>query len=440
MSETRKILSLAWPLIIGQLGQMMLGVADTVMVGALGVIELAALTFASLIFYVPFVFGMGALTAVSIRTSSARGSGDAETARSVCRNGFYLGTAIGVALFLLSLGLLPLLDHFGQEPAVAERASGYFVLIMASGIPALMGIALKNHADAMDHPWPAFWISSCGIVLNIGLNWVMIFGKLGCPVLGLEGAGWATLISRTLIMLVTVLWFLRSKKLADWVPVHWFRKPNYPELRRLFSLGWPGALQTLAEVGAFSFAGVMIGHFGAEALAAHQIALTCAATAFMVPLGLSMALTVRMGEAFGEVNTHRMRKISHAGWLLSLAFTGISATLFLTVGGDIAALFIDNTDVISLAASLLAIAGVFQLVDGLQVVSGGMLRGMQDVKMPATLGVLSYWLFAMPIAWMLSEGMDMGSRGVWWGLASGLGIAALFLGYRLHRKTRVDNA
>lgn len=436
MSETRKILSLAWPLIIGQLGQMMLGVADTVMVGALGVIELAALTFASLIFYVPFLFGMGALTAVSIRTSAARGRGDAETARSVCRNGFYLGTGIGVGLFLLSLGLLPLLDRFGQEPEVAERATGYFVLIMASGIPALMGIALKNHADAMDHPWPAFWISFSGIILNIGLNWVMIFGKLGCPALGLEGAGWATLISRILILLATVAWFLRSKKLDQWVPVYWFRNPDYHELRRLFVLGWPGALQTLAEVGAFSCAGVLIGRYGAESLAAHQIALTCAATAFMVPLGLSMALTVRVGETHGSMDRGRMRRIAKSGWLLSLGFSGFSAMIFLTFGETLASWFIEKDEVIAMATGLLAIAGVFQIVDGLQVASGGMLRGMQDVRVPAGLGIASYWLAAIPLALFFGDGLGFEEKGVWWGLATGLGVAAVVLGRRLLGKLR----
>ena len=180
-------MALAWPLIIAQLGQMSLSVTDTVMVARLGVVELATLTFSSLLFYVPFVFGIGLLTAVSIRTSSARGAGNAEMARSVCCNGLYLATMVGTGLFLLALVLVPYLDHFGQVPEVVTRTPTFFLLIMASGVSGLMGVALMNHANALNRPWPAVWIMLIGIGLNIGLNWVLIFGKLGLWRSGLRG-------------------------------------------------------------------------------------------------------------------------------------------------------------------------------------------------------------------------------------------------------------
>ena len=163
---------------------------------------------------------------------------------------------------------------------------------MVSMIPALMSMALKNHADAMDRPWPGFWIFLAGVVLNIFLNWVLIYGKLGSPALGLEGAAWATLISRTLILFAMFAWLNQSNSLSEWVPYRWFRKPDWSAIRRLWAIGFPASIQMVCEVAAFSAAGLLMGRFGEEAMASHQIALMCAATAFMVPLGLSMALSV----------------------------------------------------------------------------------------------------------------------------------------------------
>lgn len=415
---------------------MLLGVADTLMVAKLGVVELASLTFANLLFHVPFVFGIGMLSCVSVRTSGARGANDASKARAVCRNGLYLAAAMGVVLFLVAgLGLVPFLGYFDQPSDVVAMTPNYYLLIMGSAVPALMGLALKNHADAMDKPWPAFWISICGITLNVVLNWVLIYGHLGAPALGLEGAGIATVIARTMIFVAMVVWLIKSSSLKEWVPIRWLRLPDLHEIREQLRLGVPASLQTVAEVGAFSASGLLIGKFGAEALAAHQIAVTCAATAFMVPLGLAMALTVRMGEAFGADDRPRMRRIAKAGWGMSAVFAVVSASVFLLLGEELASLFIDESEVIGLAAALLGIAGLFQLVDGLQVASSAMLRGLEDVRVPAMLGFAGYWLAAIPLAVVLAFFAGFGPLGVWWGLACGLTIAAVVLGIRLWRKT-----
>ncbi|QQL45604.1 MATE family efflux transporter [Sulfuriroseicoccus oceanibius] len=409
--------------------------ADTLMVAKLGVVELAALTFATLIFHVPFVFGIGMLTCVAVRTSVARGAGDRAKGRAVCRNGLYLGAATGILLFLLvGLGLVPFLGWFGQPEAVVTRTPSYYLLIMASAVPALMSIALKNHGDAMDRPWPSFWISFAAIVLNIGLNWVLIYGNLGAPALGLEGAGIATLIARILMFVAMVVWLTRSKVLHDWVPRRWLRVPDFGEIRQQLKLGVPASLQTVAEVGAFSASGLLIGKFGAIALAAHQVAITCVATAFMVPLGLSMALTVRIGEAYGAEDGPRMRRIVRAGWGMSVGFALFSAVVFLCFGEPLAAMFLEEPDVIVLAAALLGVAGLFQVVDGLQVASLAMLRGIEDVRVPALYGFAGYWLAAIPLAYVLAFHTSLGAVGVWWGLAAGLTIAAVVLGGRLWKK------
>ncbi len=434
--ESCLTLRLAVPLMIGQLSQMLLGVADTLMVGQLGVKDLAALTFANSLFHVPFVFGIGLLTGISVFTSNSKGADDDARVRGSCRHGLYLSLALGLLLFAAAWAVSYRLDLFGQPPEVAARTTGFFRIVMASLIPALASIALKNHADALNRPWPPFWIFLGGVVLNIFLNWVMIYGKLGCPALGFDGAAWATLISRTAILVAMFIWLVNAKGLRQWVPFRWFRKPDFGDLRRLLSIGLPASFQMVCEVSAFSLAGLIMGRFGPTAMAAHQIAITLAATAFMLPLGLSMALTVRMGEAHGAGETGRLRPIAVSGWLLATGYAMLAAMVFLIFGKWMASLFIDAPEVIALTASLLVIVGVFQLVDSLQVISSAMLRGLRDARIPALMGFVAYWLVGLPVGAGLAFHFRMEAIGVWWGLAAGLFVACITLGPRLWNRTR----
>ena len=430
-TESRQTLKLAFPMMIGQLSQMLLGLADTVMVGHLGVTELAALTFANALFSIPFICGIGILTGVSVITANAKGAEDADGGRASCRHGLYISLAIGVLLFGLAWIVSLHLERFGQPPEVAARTVTFFRLIMLSAIPGLAAIALKNHADALHRPWPPFWISLAGIVLNIFLNWVLMFGKLGSPALGLEGAAIATLIARCLIFGAILLWLVKARDLREWVPFRWLRAPDFSAVKRLLAIGLPASLNILWEVGAFSAAGLIMGRFGEQALAGHQIALTCAGVVFMIPLGLSMALTVRIGQANGAAETHRLRPIILSGWLLGLAFAVLAVTFFAVWGRQLAGLFISGQEVIGVATALLFIVGFFQFADCLQVVSSGMLRGLHDAKVPAAMGFVSYWIIGLPLGMLLAIHSGMGPRGVWWGLAAGLTVAALTLGPRL---------
>jgi multidrug resistance protein, MATE family len=429
--ESRLTLKLALPLMIGQLSQMLLGVADTLMIGRLGVTELAALTFANSLFHVPFVFGIGMLTGVSVFTANARGAGDHAGVRGSCRHGLFIATALGVVLFGVAWWLSSHLSLFRQPAEVSAQTTGYFQIIMASMVPGLASIALKNHADALNRPWPPFWIFLGGVVLNIGLNWVMIYGKLGCPAFGFEGAAWATLIARTAILAAMWVWLVRVRDLDQWVPRRWLKKPDFGNVRRLLSIGVPASVQMLCEVSAFSAAGLLMGGFGPNAMAAHQIAITLAGTAFMIPLGLSMALTVRVGEAHGAGETRRVRRIAVSGWLLVSGFAVAGACTFLWLGGWMASAFTTAPEVIRLSATLLVIVGIFQLFDGLQVASAGMLRGLHDARMPAVMGFVSYWLVGLPVSALLAYGLGFGAPGVWWGLAAGLFVACISLGPRL---------
>ncbi|MEZ5434902.1 MAG: MATE family efflux transporter [Verrucomicrobiales bacterium] len=280
--EGRASLMLAVPLIAGQVSQMLVGLADTVMIGRLGVVPLAAATFANTVLHLPLMFGIGITMAVSIRVSQARGANQPSEARGALRHGLLLGLLVGLLSVGLAYGLIPFLGVFGQEPAVTHAAGDYFVIVAFSMIPAIGSMAVKNHADAMNHPWPAFWILLGGVVLNILMNWVLIWGHWGTPALGLEGRDWPRCLRG------------RPPWGADLVDPAIFpsQRLGAPEMVATSRLvggafagesGTPASLQLLAEIGAFVAATILIGTMSKEALASHQVAISCAATVFMFP-------------------------------------------------------------------------------------------------------------------------------------------------------------
>lgn len=431
LHESKLSLKLAIPLMIGQLSQMLLGVADTLMVGQLGVIELAALTFANSLFYVPFVFGIGVLTSVSVVSSNAKGAGDEAGARASCRHGLYLGTLLGLLLFVLTCLISYRLVWFGQPAGVTAITGDFFRIQMASTIPALASIALKNHADALNRPWIPFWIFLGGVLLNVLLNWMFIFGKWGCPEMGFVGAAWATLWARTAILVAMILWLNRAADLRNWVPRRWLRRAKPASMRKLLALGIPASLQMLTEVSAFSIAGLVMGHISADAMAAHQITISLTGTAFMIPLGFSMALTVRVGQAHGAGDMQLLRRVAISGWIMLVAIAAINATCFLSMGHWMASWFTDASELAELTAALLAICAAFQFFDAQQVGSASMLRGLHITRVPALVCFIAYWLIGIPAGIWLAFGMHLGARGVWWGLAIGLAVAAVLLGGRM---------
>jgi MATE family multidrug resistance protein len=427
--------ALALPLAAGQLSQMLIALSDTLMVGRLGVLPLAAATFANNVLYLPFIFGLGFSLAVSIRVSQARGAQNRHMARAALRHGLYLSLAVGCLTMLAVWGVQPFLGLFRQEPGIIRAVPRYFLLIAASMIPALATMAVKNHSDALNRPWPPFWILLGGAALNVFLNWIFIYGNWGAPRLGLDGSGVATLLARIIMLGAMMLWCTRARAVRDWVPVHWFRKPEWPEVRELVRLGLPTSLQLLAEVSCFVMITLFIGTLGADALASHQVAMTCAATVFMVPLGLSQALTVRLGAAWGAAKHAELRTIVLSGWALALAFTACSAQAFLYFHRAIAGWFLTEPHAAALAGSLLLVAAAFQVSDALQVSSAGALRGLGDVKVPGWIAFVVYWIISIPVGWLLAFPFGFGVLGMWWGITLGLTISALALGTRIWAKT-----
>lgn len=431
--ESRTTFKLALPLISSQLSQMLMGAADTVMIGAVGVVPLGASTFANTLLAVPFVMGIGLLSSVSVRVSQAHGANEPAEAQQAVRHGTWLAVGLGL-LVVLTMGLLlPFLSWFQQPAEVVERTPIYLMTCAVSLIPSLMSLVWKNHADALNRPWVPFWIMLGSVGVDIFLNWVWIWGKLGFPAMGLEGAGYSTLLGRCLCAIALFLWLTRSAATRAWTPSRWLSRWQRSSFSSLLVIGIPACMHMLAEVTAFVTASLMVGSLGVAALAAHQVAITCIATAFMIPLGVAMATTVRVGEIVGAHQRARLHRVLSGSWLFAAAFMTLSMIVFFVWGRELASMFVQEAEVIQVATTLLLVASLFQLFDGLQVVSAAALRGVDDVKVPAWIAVLAYWVISLPMAWVLAFHWQLGAAGVWGALAIGLGIAAPMLMWRAWR-------
>lgn len=425
LHENRKTLALAAPIIAGQVGQMLMGLADTLMVGHLGVVPLAACAFANTILSVAFVFGFGLMSAVTVQSSQAFGAG--RGTGKVYRAGFVLGGAVGMTLTATLLALIPVLHLFGQPPEVNREVVGFLVLVAISVGFSMVFTAVKNFAESLSRPWPPFWIVLGSVGLNVGLNFLFIFGLLGFPAMGLTGAGLATLLARVAALAALLLWIHGSAYFRPYLAAQADERSLGRELRAMLRVGLPAGGQLLAEVGAFATASLMMGWIGVNALAAHQIAITCAALTFMVPLGIGMAVTVRVGQSYGGGKFARVRPIAFGGLGMAGGVMMVTATIFVLFSAAIAGLFVRDPAVTVTAAALIMVAGIFQIVDGAQVVALNALRGLGDVHVPMGIAVVSYWVIALPVAYSLAFPFGLGPVGVWVGLAVGLLVASVAL-------------
>ena len=433
LRELPPTLRLALPITAGQVGQMLMGVADTIMVGQLGTLPLAACSFGNNVIMVVAIAGYGVFTAVSVRVSHAHGAGFSESMARTFHAGLGLALAFGLGGAIFFHAVYPLFQYFGQAPGVVEEARAYTLIVGWSLLPSFLIAVFRTFLDSQSRPWPGFWIVMGGVLLNVFLNWVLIYGKLGAPAMGLTGAGWATLISR-IATAAGLAWYV-------------WRGPGRPGKRltldssflaehvALLRLGIPAGLALLSEVGAFTVAAILIGKLGAVPLAAHQIAITCASTTFMFPLGVAMASTVRIAQANGAGRNEMLRPIAAGSWALGVGVMAAFAVLFLVANHWIASAFIKDNAVISIATSLLVVAGIFQLVDGVQVVGSGLLRGLRDTTGPMVITVAAYWAVALPLGTWLTFYTDMGAQGMWTGLALGLAVAAVLLVRRFLTRT-----
>lgn len=434
--EIRPTLALALPIMAGMVSQMLMGLADTIMIGRVGVVPLAASSFVNAVAHLPLIFGLGLLSSIAVLTSQAYGARRPADAGETLRHGLIVSVIMGLLATLSMFALHPFLDRLGQPAEVVLAADKYLLLFGASLFPALVAHGTKQFAEALKHPWAPTFVMLGGVLLNVFLNWILIYGNLGAPAMGLEGAGWATVIARFVMMLVLLVYVLRAPALRAFQPARWRTALSRERFARLIHLGWPVAGQHFFEVSAFAFAAIMMGWISADAIAAHQIAITCAAFSFMFALGLGMAACIRVGHAYGAGQFVRMRRIGFGAVGLAAGFMAAFGLVFVLAGQPIAGLFIESPTVVHLTAQLLIVAAVFQIADGVQVTSLSALRGLGDVRVPAIIAIVAYWALALPIGSLLAFQAHLGAVGLWIGLAAGLGVAAAGLAWRFHRQTQ----
>lgn len=432
-AQVRALLALGLPLVGSHIAQMLITVTDTVMMGWYDVTDLAAISLGGPIFFIFFIFVSGFAWAVTPMVATAIAQDEERQVRRVTRMGLWLSIAFGALFTPLFFFFEPVLLTIGQEPDVARQAGLYMPLIGLGLIPALLVQVLKSYLSALELT-RAILIAVIGAaVMNAFVNYLLIFGNFGAPELGIVGAGYASLASHTVSLLALTIYALRKRPQHELLKN--FHRPDPEALVSVFRLGLPIGLTLLAETGLFAASSVMMGWLGTIPLAAHGIALQITSISFMVPLGLSQAVTVRVGKAWGGTDPTEVRAAALAGmYLAALALAVIVAT-FLLIPGLLVALFVDPGDpaqpeILRVGITLLMVAALFQVVDIGQVMAMGMLRGLQDTRVPMILAIVSYWLIGLPVAYLLGFTFGLGGAGVWFGLTVGLAFACASMQWR----------
>ncbi|MBK7629490.1 MAG: MATE family efflux transporter [Ignavibacteriales bacterium] len=435
-TEISKTIKLAYPVIIGQLGIIMMGVVDSMMVGRLGSVPLAAASLGNSLIFLILIIGIGSSIVVSPLVAILVGG----KRFSECGIYFRQSLLVNIILSLLMVGIILIsvnyIKYLNQPPEVIESTIIYMTIVGFSAIPLMLFQTYKQFIEGLSIMKPAMIISLLANIINAFANWILIFGKFGFPQLGLAGAAWATFLSRVFMVIVIMIYVMRNKKFKQYDVTFHFRGINIPVMKKLLSLGLPSGFQYFFEVGAFTFAVIMIGWIGSNELAAHQIAINLASISFMAVLGISQAASIRVGNAMGEQNIPNVRKAGFTAIGLGAAIMSIAGLTFILLNKFLPTLYIDDKAVISIASRLIIIAALFQLSDGTQAVGIGVLRGLTDVKGPTIITFVAYWIISLPIAYLLAFKFNLGVDGVWIGLLIGLTVSAILLTMRFNHKSK----
>ncbi len=432
--EFASLIRLAVPIVTVQVGLMLMGVVDTMMVGRVSGTALAAVALGNLYFFGVAVFGMGVLFALDPVISQAVGAEDEPAIARGLQRGLVLAGVLSL-LALVPLALArPVMILLRQPADVITLAAGY-VDAATPGIVAFFGfVVLRQTLQSMDRVRPVVIAIVAANVVNVALNWTLVFGRFGLPALGPVGTGWASTVSRwTMFLGLGALAFAR---LGPYLKADRREMLRLRPLLRMLRLGAPVGAQMQLEVGAFGAVALLMGWLGTEQMAGHQVAINLASLTFMVPLGIGQAGSVRVGQAVGRSDSAGARSAVAAALTSGVGFMSCTAVLFLTSPALLTNLYTDDPAVTAVALSLIPIAGVFQVFDGLQVVSAGVLRGVGDTTAPFIANLVSFWMLGLPVGVYLAFATGAGPRGLWWGLTVGLAGVALFLVARVRVRMR----
>ncbi|GAB5438304.1 MAG: MATE family efflux transporter [Falsiruegeria mediterranea] len=428
--HARAIAILGLPLIGGHLAQFAIGLTDTVMLGWYGVEELAAVTLAGSYFFILFMVGGGLAMAIMPLVAASDAQGDDTSIRRVTRMGLWQTAMFG----LMAMGMLwwsePILLLLGQKPDVAGLAAEYLRVAGWGMFPALWVMVLKSYLAGLERTQIVLWITVLAAIVNAIGNYALIFGNWGAPELGIIGAGIASVVTQVVSLIAVIVYAL--KVLPQHALFQRFWRPDWEMFGRVYKIGVPIGLTNLSEVSMFGASAMMMGWLGTVPLAAHGIAVQLASATFMVHLGLSSAATIRAGNAFGRQDRPHMAKGAVVVTVMSLAVSAISMVVFLTCAEPLIGLFVEDDEpdlvaILAIGTGLLGMAALFQLVDGVQAIALGVLRGVQDTAVPMVMAALSYWAVGIPASYVFGFVFGLEGIGVWLGLVLGLACAAVLL-------------
>ncbi len=436
---------LAAPVMLGMLGHTFVSFIDNIMVGQLGTAELAAVSLGNSFMFIAMSLGIGFSTAITPLTAEADAAEDFVNGKSAFKHGLFLCTVLGVLLFLIVFFAKPLMYFMDQPDEVVELAIPYLDLVAFSLIPLIIFQAFKQFGDGLSMTKYPMYATVIANIVNILLNYVLIFGKFGFPKLGIVGAAYGTLIAR--IVMVAFIWILlrQKEKTKAFVTHIKFFVLDKLMIKKIINLGAPSAMQMFFEVAIFTAAIWLSGLLGKNPQAANQIALNLASMTFMVAMGLSVASMIRVGNQKGLKAYFELRRIAFSLFLMGTILAVGFAMIFFVFHKQLPKLYVDyndaknladNIEVVTIASKLLIAAAIFQISDSIQVIVLGALRGLQDVKIPTLITFVSYWIIGFPICWFLGKAEAYGSFGIWLGLLAGLTSASVFLYIRFHYLTK----
>jgi MATE family multidrug resistance protein len=429
-------IKLAVPVIIGQLGFIMMGVVDSIMVGGIGHIPLAAASIGNSLTILVLIVGIGISMAVTPLVAISVGANKYEECGVYFRQSFKVNMTIAIIIVaIIYFGAL-LIRTFDQPEEVIEQAITFTRILGFSAIPILLFQTFKQFIEGFSIMRPAMIIAILANLINLLFNWILIYGKLGFPEFGLSGSALATFISRLFMAVVIIIYVSKSNYFKEFNLSIKLKDFDLPVIKRILRIGLPSGIQYFFEVGAFSFAVIMIGWIGSEAQAAHQIAINLASVSFMAALGVSLAGSIRVGNAVGRKNIVETRKAGFTAIGLGASVMFFAGVVFIILNDLLPGLYISDPNVISIASKLLIIAALFQLSDGTQAVGIGVLRGLTDVKAPTIITFVAYWVIGLPSGYLLGFIFNLGVEGIWIGLLIGLTCSAVLLTLRFNQKSK----
>lgn len=440
--QYKQNLRLALPVVLTQLGQILTQFADNLMVGRYGgddPLPLAAVSFGGAVFFILFITSIGIALGMTPLIGELYAQGNRERSSHLLQNGILFYGALGIAMTAFQYAIIPLMYHLGQPVEVVDAAIPYYKMLVWSMPFVMLFFAFKQFLEGVGNTKVEMVVTIIANLANVGFNWIFIYGRCGLPEMGAVGAGLGTLLSRIIAPVLMIGYFYARREYRDYLERFALRNYSWKEVGQLTRMGLPIALQMFLEASAFAGTGIMMGWFGdgaKTAISANQIATTIANCAFMIVMSIGAATTIRVSHCYGARNLGEMTMAAKASYHLVLAWNAFAAVVFLSLRHVIPTLFTTNAEVIGIASQLLAFAALYQLSDGIQNVSVGILRGIQDVRIIMPIALISYWLLNLPVGYLVGFTLGMGPAGLYIGFTFGLSTAALLMILRIRRSIR----